>query len=64
MLEEKLAKSLECAICLDTFEDPRMLRCQHSYCRKCLEKIVVRVGSTYKLTCPECREDIKVTYVL
>lgn len=63
-LEERLAKNLECAVCLDTFDDPRMLRCQHSYCKKCLEKIVVRVGNVLKVTCPECREEIKVTPVI
>lgn len=63
-LEERLAKTLECAVCLDTFDDPRMLRCQHSYCKKCLEKIVVREGNVLKVTCPECREEIKVTPII
>ena len=59
-LEERVAKNLECAICLDTYDDPRMLRCQHSYCKKCLKKIVIRVGHVQKVTCPECRVEIKV----
>ena len=63
MLMERLAKNLECAVCLDTYDDPRMLKCQHSYCKRCLEKIVVIVGHTQKVTCPECRQQIKVTYI-
>ena len=59
-LEDRLAKNLECAICLDTYDDPRMLKCQHSYCRKCLEGIVTSVGRVQKVKCPECREEIKV----
>ena len=60
-LEDRLAKNLECAICLDTYDDPRMLKCQQSYCRKCLEGIVTRVGHVQKVRCPECREEIKVS---
>ena len=59
-LEDRLAKNLECPICLDTYDDPRMLKCQHSYCRKCLEGIVTRVGHVQKVKCPECREEMKV----
>ncbi|XP_068678255.1 tripartite motif-containing protein 3-like [Montipora foliosa] len=60
MLMERLTKNLECAVCLDTYDDPRMLKCQHSYCKRCLEKIVVIVGHTQKVTCPECRQKIKL----
>ena len=59
-IQEKLVKNLECAICLDTFEDPKMLRCQHNYCRKCLEPMVIKDGRIQKVTCPECRKETKV----
>lgn len=56
-LKEKLAKNLECAICLDAYDDPKVLICQHSYCRKCLEKMVFKFGRVSKITCPECRKE-------
>ncbi len=33
---------LSCAVCLNRFEDPRMLDCRHSFCRRCLEDVVTR----------------------
>ena len=59
-IERKLAKHLECAICLEKFEEPKVLSCQHSYCRKCLERLMTRLGEDYMITCPECRKQTKV----
>lgn len=62
-LEQKLAKILECAICLEAYDEPKVLRCQHTYCKNCLEKLVNKSGLGHKVTCPECREETKVTHV-
>ena len=35
-------QSLSCPVCLERFRDPRLLRCNHSFCRTCLEDIVER----------------------
>ena len=56
-LKKELEKHLECGICLGKFEEPKMLRCQHSYCKKCLERLVIR----RKIKCPECREETEVS---
>ena len=54
---EKLEKELNCAICLDTFTDPKLLQCFHVYCRDCLVKLVVRdQQGQLTLTCPTCRQ--------
>ena len=54
---EKLEKELNCAICLDTFTDPKLLQCFHVYCRDCLVKLVVRdQQGQLSLTCPTCRQ--------
>ena len=55
-VEKELAKHLECGICLEKFEDPKVLRCQHLYCRKCLERLVIED----EITCPECRRKTEV----
>ena len=58
---EDLAEHLKCAICLETFKDPKVLCCQHLYCRKCLERLVTRVGKGhFEITCPECRRETEV----
>ena len=54
---KKLEDQLNCAICLDTYTDPKLLQCFHIYCRKCLVKLVVRdQQGQLSLTCPSCRQ--------
>ena len=53
----KMEEQLNCAICLDTYTDPKLLQCFHIYCRKCLVKLVVRdQQGQLILTCPTCRQ--------
>ena len=44
---------LECSVCLERLDiSSRVLPCQHTFCKKCLEEIL----TTHKeLRCPECR---------
>ena len=60
MAEEALRKledQLKCAICLDTYTDPKLLQCFHVFCRQCLVKLVVRdPEGQLSLTCPACRQ--------
>ena len=53
----KLKDQLTCAICLDTFKDPKLLQCFHVYCKDCLQQLVVhdRHGQ-HSLCCPTCRQ--------
>ncbi len=51
---------LHCGVCTDVFEDPKLLPCSHTYCLKCLEKIVGQIASNH-VKCPECRETILVS---
>ena len=36
---EQLEELVTCSVCLDTFRDPRVLSCQHTFCLKCLQNI-------------------------
>lgn len=51
---------LECSVCLERLDtSSKVLPCQHTFCKRCLEEIV----TTHKeLRCPECRVlvDIKI----
>ena len=52
----QLSEELKCAICLNIYTDPKLLQCFHVYCRKCLEKQVVRdqQGEFSLVNCPIC----------
>ena len=53
---KKLEQQLNCAICLETYNNPKLLRCFHVYCRDCLVKLVVRdQQGQLSLPCPSCR---------
>ena len=51
---KKLEEGLNCSICLDTYTDPKLLQCFHTYCRKCLVPLVDQ--GQLGLTCPICRQ--------
>ena len=54
---EKLEERLKCAICLESYTDPKLLQCFHVYCRDCLVRLVVRdQQAQLVLTCPTCRQ--------
>ncbi|CAF3529773.1 unnamed protein product [Rotaria socialis] len=53
---------LECPLCLDRFDQPRLIPCGHTYCTKCLNELCA--GSD-TVICPQCRQqhDVPVTGV-
>uniref|UniRef100_A0A1B0BAZ8 RING-type E3 ubiquitin transferase n=1 Tax=Glossina palpalis gambiensis TaxID=67801 RepID=A0A1B0BAZ8_9MUSC len=53
MDENTLNDLLECSVCLERLDtSSKVLPCQHTFCRKCLEVIH---ASHQELRCPECR---------
>ncbi|XP_072899683.1 E3 ubiquitin-protein ligase SH3RF3-like isoform X1 [Hemitrygon akajei] len=53
MDESSLLDLLECSVCLERLDTTaKVLPCQHTFCKRCLEKIV---SSRNELRCPECR---------
>ena len=57
-------KLLECSICLEQFKQPKMLKCQHTFCfDPCLQKmakITRKKKKKYQLQCAICREKCAV----
>lgn len=51
---KKLTDQITCSICLDTYQDPKVLTCLHVFCLACLERLVSKDGTS--LTCPNCRK--------
>ncbi|MBN3303501.1 TRI13 protein, partial [Amia calva] len=57
---ELLEEDLTCPICCCLFEDPRVLPCSHSFCKKCLEGILEGSRSPAwrpPFKCPTCRKE-------
>ena len=51
------ANELECGVCLETFCDPRILPCGHSFCFECLQK---QIGNKKIENCATCRVQFSV----
>ena len=57
----KLDSQLTCAICLDRYTEPRTLPCLHSYCKKCIDQVIPKVGNErHLIKCPFCREPTRL----
>ena len=59
-LKNVIAQSLECPVCLNTFTDPKILSCSHTYCKACLDNLLECHGNDQMLRCPICRAETKV----
>ncbi|XP_070543849.1 tripartite motif-containing protein 2-like [Ptychodera flava] len=49
---------LHCSVCLDFFEEPRLLPCGHSFCFTCLSNIATEDGRSLK--CALCRSILQL----
>ncbi|XP_077344188.1 tripartite motif-containing protein 59 [Lithobates pipiens] len=64
---DHLIEDLTCSVCFNIYDDPRILKCSHTFCKNCLENInrssdsyVWRI-SVGRLKCPTCRGITDVT---
>jgi len=49
-----------CSICLDTFKEPKVLPCIHTFCLHCLEKYCKDNDPGDNKSCPICRKDFSI----
>ena len=48
-----LRSMLECSVCLEQYENPKMLKCTHEFCKECLEEILqFNADGSASITCP------------
>eukprot|EP00057_Strongylocentrotus_purpuratus_P026719 XP_011681193.1 PREDICTED: E3 ubiquitin-protein ligase TRIM33-like [Strongylocentrotus purpuratus] len=59
-LKNVIAQSLECPVCLETFTDPKLLHCLHTYCKTCLDNLLECHGNDQMLRCPVCKAETRV----
>ena len=50
----QLKKAFSCTICLDFRINSVSTKCQHSFCRKCIEEWIERKGTRGRAKCPVC----------
>lgn len=64
------SSSVQCCICMEVFSEPKTLPCCHTFCKKCLVKLIADSAapcleheqetdkdSKQSLTCPQCRAE-------
>ena len=57
---ELLEKQVQCAICLETYRDPKALTCLHAYCRECIQQLLLQQQRDQKVECPQCRSVVAI----
>ncbi|XP_063969458.1 uncharacterized protein LOC129281847 [Lytechinus pictus] len=55
------SQNLVCPLCLDIFDEPTILTCGHTFCRKCLKKYDLTHQDIDHMICPLCREITKLS---
>ncbi|XP_062605127.1 E3 ubiquitin-protein ligase TRIM56-like [Saccostrea cucullata] len=51
---------LICPICFETYKDPKVLPCLHSFCKTCINTFISKQNTKRKHTCPVCRENFQL----
>ena len=54
---QTLRSLVRCPICLDTMINPVRTKCDHGFCKLCLEKWISEKGKRGKVICPSCQAD-------
>ena len=57
---QKTQDQLTCGICLELYQQPKLLRCAHVYCEQCLQRIVRGGKEGETIPCPHCRKDTTI----
>ncbi|XP_041485641.1 E3 ubiquitin-protein ligase TRIM33-like [Lytechinus variegatus] len=55
------SQNLICPLCLDIFDEPTILTCGHTFCRKCLKEYDLTHQDIDHMVCPLCREITKLS---
>ncbi|XP_057304339.1 E3 ubiquitin-protein ligase Midline-1-like isoform X2 [Hydractinia symbiolongicarpus] len=62
MFKDQLSALLECKICMDTYDNPKLLSCGHTYCKNCLDDILVfQKNGSAEIRCPlKCKSVVTI----
>ena len=54
---QTLRSLVRCPICLETMTNPVRTKCDHGFCRFCLEKWILEKGKRGRVSCPSCQAE-------
>ena len=54
--QQRLLQLIECPVCLNELQDPRLLSCRHALCYTCVKDYTEKNKYDKELPCPVCRE--------
>ena len=58
---ELLEKQIQCAFCQETYRDPKILTCFHTFCQGCIQQLLLRQQKDQEVECPQCHSVVAVT---
>ncbi|XP_052090171.1 uncharacterized protein LOC127726753 [Mytilus californianus] len=61
MATSDVGDELICALCLEIYNDPRLLSCYHTFCQTCIEQLINKGEEKGIFKCPLCRSAITST---
>ena len=54
----ELRREITCPICQENYTDPKLLPCNHYFCKECILQLVRWAGAGKSISCPKCRKEI------
>ena len=57
-----VAQRLECSMCYQLMQEPKLLSCTHTFCKDCLAKLYQCQRKTDQISCPVCRQTTRLQY--
>ncbi|XP_031551756.1 RING finger protein nhl-1-like [Actinia tenebrosa] len=58
---EDLKKELQCSLCNDTFTEPKILSCFHTFCKPCVKRHAEQVHQINIFNCPRCKSQTSLS---
>ena len=55
---EELEREITCAICQEHYTVPKLLPCNHYFCKECILQLVRWAGTGKPFSCPKCRKEV------
>ena len=55
-----VAQRLECSMCYQLMQEPKLLSCTHTFCKDCLAKLYQCQRKTDQISCPVCRQTTRL----
>ena len=55
---EELKREITCVICQEHYTEPKLLPCNHYFCKECILQLIRWAGAGKSFSCPKCRKEV------